>query len=153
MKKYNAEIIGAILCLMIGILAGYTTKSSDFGWYATLHKPTFNPPNWIFGPVWTILYLLMGLALAKLWRFRNIYALPLRLFILQLVFNALWSPLFFKLHRIDLALYDIAALWLTLMILLVTIWKNKLVLILLLPYGLWVSFALLLNASLFYLNK
>ena len=152
MKKYRAEIWGAIICLGLGMLGAYATNTSDFAWYTALHKPSFNPPTWLFGPVWTVLYILMGIALGKLWRLRKQTNLPLVLFIIQLIFNILWSPLFFQLHRIDLALYDMCALWLSLVLLLIIIWKHKTIFLLLFPYGLWVSFALILNISLYYLN-
>lgn len=66
--RFAPEIIGALICLSLGLLSGYSVSNADFTWFASLVKPSFNPPDWIFGPVWTILYLMMGAALGKLWK-------------------------------------------------------------------------------------
>lgn len=152
MKKYLPELCGIILCFIIAALGGMATSSSDFTWYASLHKPSFNPPNWVFAPVWTILYFLMGIALGKLWRLKARMPLAFCVFLFQLVFNLAWSFLFFQYHWIGLALIDIAILWLSILLLLILAWRERLIFCLLLPYGLWVSFALRLNIMLYLLN-
>lgn len=152
-KKYRFELIGIILCLGLGWLSGYIAQAGNSIWYDDLSKPSFNPPNWIFGPVWTVLYIMMGIVLGKLWRHRLENKLILLIFFVQLAFNLLWSILFFYFQRIDLALYDLCLLWLSLMLFMVLARKKCLVFLLFLPYTIWVSFALLLNFSIYYLNS
>jgi len=124
-------------------------------WYDALAKPAWQPPSWIFAPVWTTLYLMMAVAAWLVtthgeWRRRR---LPLTFFSLQLAVNAAWSWLFFGLQRPDLALADILLLWVLLSVTLGLFLKTRrLAGILLVPYWLWVSFAALLNAELWRLN-
>lgn len=152
LKTHQPEIMGAIFCLALGVLSGLGTTAGDSAWYLSLVKPSFNPPSWVFGPVWTILYLMMGVAAGKLWKLRHQNALPLALFSIQFIFNLLWSPLFFYFHRIDLALYDMYLLWISLAILMIVVRQYRSVILLLTPYIIWVSFAMLLNFSLYNLN-
>lgn len=150
--KFAPEMIGALLCLSLGWLSGFSVNSADFTWFASLAKPSFNPPDWIFGPVWTVLYLMMGTALGKLWKHKPKPSVLLSLFVLQLIFNLLWSPLFFHFQRIDLALLDICALWLSLIAFMVAARKEGTIVLLFTPYVLWVSFALVLNVCIYQLN-
>lgn len=124
-------------------------------WYAQLQKPAWNPPNWIFGPVWTLLYAMMAVAAWLVWQ-RGGWAAqrgPLAAFGLQLLFNALWSPLFFGLRKPGLALADIGLLWLALLATVVLFWQARpLAGALLMPYQLWVTFAAALNYTLWRLN-
>ncbi len=152
LKKYNYEIISAVAVLTLGILSGFISKSSDFLWYKNLNQPFFQPPNYVFGPVWTILYILIGISFGMLWRQREKYKLAIKLLSINLILNFLWTPLFFHFHLIGLALLDLVLIWSTLLYLLINIYRNKLIFLMLIPYFLWTSFALLLNASLFYLN-
>jgi benzodiazapine receptor len=125
-------------------------------WYAALAKPSWNPPNAIFGPVWTVLYVLMGVAAWLVWRRAGFggAGAALGLFIVQLVLNALWSYLFFGQHRLDLALGDIMALWVTILAVTVLFWRiDRVAGALLLPYLAWVGFASVLNFVLWRLNK
>lgn len=125
-------------------------------WYAGIQKPWFNPPNWVFGPVWTILYVLMGVAAWLVWRNGEAHnlRLPLALFGLQLFLNALWTPLFFGLQRPDLALVNILVLWVAIAATGIAFYPiSRTAAFLFLPYWLWVSFAALLNASLWWLNR
>ncbi len=147
----------AVLCVTVGAVSGGLTRSEMAGWYAGLNKPPFNPPNWIFGPVWSTLYILMGFSAGRVWeasRSRPEARPALRTFFVLLCVNALWSPLFFLLHRPDLALWDILAY-----LVLLVIWirqlrvVDKMEAILQLPHLLWVSFATVLNASIWWLNK
>jgi tryptophan-rich sensory protein len=124
-------------------------------WYAGLEKPVFNPPGWVFGPVWSVLYALMGISAWLVWRrvgFRGSgWALPL--FLVQLALNAAWTPAFFGLHAPGLGLLIIIALWLAILATLLAFWKHsRAAALLLVPYLAWVSFATVLNASLWYLN-
>lgn len=124
-------------------------------WYATLQKPSWNPPAWLFGPVWTLLYAMMAVAAWFVWR-RGGWAaqrLALALFVAQLMLNALWTPLFFGLHRPGLALADLGLLWVVLVATVLAFWRGrKLAGALLLPYLAWSSFAAVLNFTLWRLN-
>jgi benzodiazapine receptor len=124
-------------------------------WYARLQKPSWNPPNWIFGPVWTTLYVMMAVAAWLVWKRGGFVAqrLPLTLFLGQLLFNAAWSPLFFGLKNPGLALLDIGLLWLALLATILAFWKARRIAgILLVPYLAWVTFASVLNFALWRLN-
>ena len=125
------------------------------GWYAALHKPTWNPPGWIFGPVGTVLYLMMGVAAWLVWREGGWKARlrPLGLFLVQLLLNAIWTPVFFGMHQIGLALADITLLWLSLAATLIAFWRvSRPAGLLLVPYLAWVSFAAFLNFTLWRMN-
>src|SRR5664279_885920 len=97
-----------IITVGVGAIAGFATASNISGWYAALSKPSFNPPNWIFGPVWTLLYILMGIALYLIWKQPSSFnkSNALRLFFIQLFLNFCWSFLFFYFHQIGLALIE-----------------------------------------------
>lgn len=121
-------------------------------WYASLRKPAFTPPNWIFGPVWTLLYAGMGVAAALVWRCSN-RAVPIGLWSAQLILNAVWSWLFFGLHRTGLAFAEILVLWAFILATAVAFWRARpLAGALLLPYLAWVGFAGWLNWGLWRLN-
>jgi benzodiazapine receptor len=152
MSKKSLNLVCILIVLSLGLFSGYVSNSSVSSWYHHLNKPEFNPPAYVFGPVWTILYILMGLALAKIWLLRHEHPELLILFCFQLVLNIFWSPLFFLNHQIGLALLDLACLWLLLIILLLLSLSKKQLVWLLLPYALWVSFALLLNYKIWELN-
>jgi translocator protein len=143
------------LPLGIGAIAGIFTSQAVPVWYATLNRPSFNPPNWLFGPVWTTLYILMGISLFLIWKQdkskeRNFAILS---FIIQLTLNFAWSFIFFYFNRIGLALVDIILLWIGIVMMLVLFYRIKLIAAYInIPYLLWVSFASILNASYFLLN-
>ena len=133
--------------------AALGSLSMPDAWYAALNKPSFNPPNWIFGPVWTVLYVLIAVAGWRVWKQAGGWCGALSLWLLQLVLNAMLTPLFFSMHRIDLALIDIAALVLVLIATIVAFFKrDRLAAWMLVPYLSWVSFATLLTASIYRLN-
>ena len=124
-------------------------------WYAGLIKPALTPPAWVFGPVWTLLYVMMATAAWLVWRMDSLAnaIVPLGLFLGQLALNALWSYLFFGLQRPGLAFLDIVALWLAILATLISFWRsNPSAGLLLLPYLLWVSFATYLNFQFWRLN-
>ncbi len=155
-KKLVYLVISVTLCLVIGFLASFATQSSVNDWYLTLNKPSFNPPNWIFAPVWTTLYILMGTAAGWVWGkgFHHKYVKTgLYHFGFQLLLNALWSIVFFGLKSPFYALWVIIAL-LIMLILTIKWFKvvSKLAAILLIPYLLWVCFATLLNYKIWELN-
>jgi benzodiazapine receptor len=148
--KTLTVIVFLALVIGGGSTAGLVTQPGD--WYSSLAKPAFNPPSWVFGPVWTFLYLLIALAGARVWQSdRN--SLAMRLWGSQLALNFLWSPIFFVAHRIDLALVVVVLLLGTIIAFIVSTYgKDKVSAYLFLPYLAWVSFATLLNASLLVLN-
>jgi len=159
MLKNGLKLALCILaCLGVGALGSlYSVGRNLNDWYGQLNKPSFNPPGWVFAPVWTDLYILMGVAAFLVLRKgldKRAVQVALVLFCLQLGLNALWSPLFFGLHRIGWALVDILALWLAIV---ATIWAFGRVTasaaVCLVPYLAWVSFASVLNASLWQLNR
>jgi benzodiazapine receptor len=124
-------------------------------WYAALAKPAWNPPNWIFGPVWTLLYTMMGVAAWRVWRKAGFRRAPVAMgvFALQLILNAAWSWLFFGLHRMDLAFAEILVLWAAILATAVSFHRHdRLAAWLLAPYLAWVSFAAVLNFTLWRLN-
>ncbi|MEY4133079.1 MAG: hypothetical protein RL592_1137 [Verrucomicrobiota bacterium] len=145
------RLIGLVaLCLAVGGLGSAATMPEIKGWYAGLAKPSFNPPNWIFGPVWSTLYVLMATAASGAWEHRPIR----RTFFIILLVNALWSLLFFGLHRPDLALIDILAYLILLVLWIRQLWpQHRLAALLQLPHLLWVGFATVLNASIWRLNQ
>lgn len=121
-------------------------------WYQGLEKPSWNPPSWVFGPVWTLLYILMGIAVWLVWKERG-FSTGVYLFIAQLVLNAVWSWLFFGLNRPDLAFYEIIVLWLLILLTMIVFWRARPAAgALFIPYLLWVSFASVLNHTLWKLN-
>ncbi len=154
-KKIPLLIFSIAVCLGAGVVGSFFTISAIPTWYATLHKPIFSPPNWVFGPVWTLLYILMGIALYKIVTSRKSQesSRAIRLFIIQLILNTLWSIIFFGLHNPVLAFVDIVALWITIVLTMQAFYKiNKVAGNLLIPYILWVSFATILNVAIVILN-
>ncbi|MEG3656626.1 TspO/MBR family protein [Arenibacter palladensis] len=157
MKKQLTYIaISVAVCLMIGFLSSFATQSSVNDWYLELNKPSFNPPNWIFAPVWTVLYIMMGVSAGIVWAkgFYHIWVkTALYHFGIQLLFNALWSIIFFGFKNPFAALLVILAL---LVLLIFTIKWFKVVsttaAYLLIPYLLWVCFATALNYKIWELN-
>ncbi|MHC4840243.1 MAG: TspO/MBR family protein [Planctomycetota bacterium] len=124
-------------------------------WYAQLDKPAFTPPAWLFGPVWTVLYTLMAVSIWRIWETRADSGVtwPIRIFLVQLGVNALWTPAFFGLHRPDIAFGVIVFLWISIFATMIVFYRhNKFAATLLLPYLLWVSFASVLNATLAHMN-
>lgn len=144
-----------VLPLAIGGISGFATASGVKSWFLTIQKPSFNPPNWLFAPVWTVLYTLMGISFflivrspKTLWRQRSIL-----IFLMQLTLNFLWSFLFFYFHEIGLALVDILLLWVLILMMIAYFKKvNPTAAYLQIPYIFWVSFASVLNASIWLLN-
>lgn len=156
-KSHYFKLFSSItLPLSLGAIAGFFTAEQIPIWYATLNRPSFNPPNWIFGPVWTTLYILMGISLFLIWKQdasqkRN---LAIFVFLLQLLLNFGWSFIFFYFNLIGFALIEIVFLWISIVIMLVQFYKNKpFAAYINIPYLLWVTFATTLNASYYLLNR
>jgi len=155
-KKLLRIFIAVLLCLLIGFLSSIATQTSISTWYIALKKPTFTPPNWIFAPVWIILYVLMGIAAGIVWSkgfYHKWVKTALYHFGFQLLLNAAWSIFFFGLRNPLIALVDIIALFI---LLLFTIRWFKVIntkaAYLLIPYLIWVAFATALNFSIWQLN-
>ncbi len=149
-------IIAIIVPELAGGLGTLFTFSAIPTWYVTLVKPALNPPSWIFGPVWTALYLLMGIAAFFVWNKgsnRKDVQKALGVFLFQIVLNAVWSIIFFGLHSPFWAFVDIIAMWLAIVCTMILFYKiSKPGMWLLVPYILWVSFAAYLNYSILVLN-
>jgi len=147
-------LFSIIICEAIGILGAIFTAPAIPNWYAKLNKPSFSPPNWIFGPAWTMLYALMGVSVYLIWQqgiekpeVKN----ALFIFTLQLILNFFWSFFFFKLQSPVYALIEIFLLWVLILATIISFYQiNKAAGLILIPYLLWVSFATLLN---FYIVK
>lgn len=154
LKRIPTLFAFIIICLFVGWLGGAATESSRTSWYSSLQKPYLNPPDWIFAPVWTTLYLFMAIAGWRIW---NVDA-PIRngmrfLFTAQLALNGVWSFLFFGLRNPLTGLVDIALLWFFLLALVRLSWQaERISCYFLAPYLLWVSFAVYLNAGIWWLN-
>ncbi len=149
-------LIAIVSSLVLGSLSGLLTIDAINGWYASLAKPSFNPPNWVFGPAWTLLYFLMGLAAGLVWRAESDAALKrkaLLSYAVQLGLNMIWTLIFFGLKAPAIALVEFVLLWIAI------VWcvrsfrpVHALAAYLLVPYLLWVTFASVLNAAIVVLN-
>jgi translocator protein len=144
------------LPLAVGAIAGMYTSAAVPEWYANLNRPSFNPPGWVFGPVWTVLYILIGISLFLIWKEEPGQARnwAIGVFFVQLALNFAWSFIFFYSKMIGPALIEIIVLWITIVIMLLLFYKIRpLAAYINIPYLLWVSFATALNASYYLLNR
>jgi len=153
------KIVPLIFFLAITFLAAFIgnffTMPNIQTWYATLNKPSFSPPNWLFGPVWTILFILMAIAAFLVFQTKDNSKrkTALTFYFIQLVFNSFWSILFFGLHSPKFAFFEIIILWILILITLIKFLKiKKIAGLLLVPYLLWVSFASILNLFIWLIN-
>ena len=171
-------LISIIICELAGVVGSIFTTPEISGWYKSLNKPSFNPPNWIFGPVWTIIFILMGVSLYLVWlnkwetknkirsgkikawnplsqKFLTVWkkANIILIFILQLILNISWSAIFFGMRSPGAAFFEILMLWFAIIFMIINFYKiSKTAALLLLPYILWVSFAAFLNYFIWILN-
>ena len=156
MKKFLKLFAAIVICELVGLISTPFTISAIPTWYATLNKPSFSPPNWIFAPVWTLLYFMMGVSAYLVWKEglkKKSVKKALFYFIFQLTCNFLWSFLFFYLRSPLLAFADIVLLWILIVLTMIKFYKiSKAASYLLLPYLLWVSFASILNLFIVILN-
>ena len=160
--QYKKLIISLALPQLAGGLGVLFMGSSVSDWYQMLEKPFFNPPSWVFGPVWLTLYLLMGISAYLIWssyakasagQEKNNIKNSMNIYWAHLLLNASWTPIFFGLHNIALAFFAIVALWILILILIIKFYKiSKTASYLLIPYITWVTIATVLNASIWYLN-
>jgi benzodiazapine receptor len=150
MSNIRSLAVFLILAIGGGILIGTMTSPGE--WHAALIKPSFNPPNWVFGPVWTVLYIFIGIAGWRIWR-SNPGGLTVKIWAAQMVLNFVWSPLFFSAHRIDIAFGVILILLAMILLFIAKTWRqDRLAAVLFLPYAVWLGFASSLNGSFLYLN-
>ncbi len=155
MNKYVKLLACILLTLSVGAVSGIATASGINNWFAELNKPIFNPPGYLFGPVWTLLYLLMGISLFLILQSpqNTLKQKAIKIFIVQLSLNFLWSFLFFKFQLIGWAFFEILLIGLSILFMISTFNKiNKTAARLQIPYLLWVSFASVLNGAIWWLN-
>lgn len=148
-------VLAVAVCQSAGLLGVLVTETGDGSWYQALSRPAFTPPGWLFGPVWTLLYTLMGFALYLLWRRRSVpgAGLALGLFAFQLVLNAAWTPLFFGAHELVAASVLIVVLWLAIAATIGAAWRVRSAAgMLLLPYLAWVGYAAVLTITIARMN-
>jgi len=150
-KRHRSLALFILLVVGIGWAIGVTNLPG--AWYAGLQKPPFNPPNWIFAPTWTVLYVMIAVAGWRTYLQEETTALPMQLWLAQMILNFLWSPVFFTLHHMTFALAIILTL---LAVIAGFIWvqwdENRVAAVLFIPYAVWVAFASLLNYSIYRLN-
>jgi tryptophan-rich sensory protein len=155
-NKILKLIVAVFICEIAGVIGSVFTVASIPAWYATINKPWFTPPNWLFGPVWTTLFLLMGISLYFIWDkgFSDKKSrLAIYVFAIQLALNVIWSILFFGLQNPFIAFTEIIVLWIAILANIVVFYRiSKKAGILLVPYIVWVTIAALLNYSVWILN-
>lgn len=155
MKQFLKLSLCILSTLLIGGISGFATASSINGWYVTINKPSFNPPNYLFGPVWTSLYILMGISLYIILQSdsNELRKKAVTIFSIQLFLNFCWSFIFFNFQNLGFAFVEIILMWISILTMIIIFYKiNKTAAFLQIPYLLWVSFASILNGSIWYLN-
>lgn len=156
MRQVLGLIVALLVCYGAAAVGGIFTASSVNTWYQTLQKPSYNPPDWVFGPVWTVLYGMMAVATWLVWRGMGVGTtrLPLLLFAVQLCLNVAWSGIFFGLQQPGWAFLELCALWVAICATAALFWRvSPLAGWLMVPYLLWVSFAAVLNLNVWLLNR
>lgn len=152
-NKFLSLIFFFIITFSASVIGGFATIKYKEPWYSTLIKPTFNPPDWIFAPVWTTLYLMMALAIWLFWHSKNKDTSTIIIYFIHIIFNTAWSIVFFVFHKIFIA-FVVLLILIGLIIVLIIRFKrvNLFSFYLMIPYLLWCTFALTLNITLMYLN-
>ena len=151
-NKYYSLFIILVFTFLAPLIGGFITKNFKEPWYSDIALPSFSPPSWVFAPVWTTLYILMSIAIWRIWvKFYDVKIL--NLYFIHLFFNIIWSVIFFGFHQIGLALIDLVII-LIFIVLLMKIYflKDKISFFLMTPYFLWSVYALVLNFNIFILN-
>ena len=152
-NKFLSFILFGLITYSASVIGGLVTVSFKEPWYSLINKPTFNPPSWVFAPVWTTLYLMMTIAIWLFWHSRNRDMNTIYIYFIHIVFNATWSIVFFGLHQILLALFVLIVLILMIIILILRFKRVNIVsYYLMIPYLLWCCYALVLNFKIFLLN-
>lgn len=155
MNRYLKLSLCILLPLTIGGISGYATASGINSWYVFLNKPFFNPPNYLFGPVWTLLYILMGISFFRILQSQQNTQQKnaIIIFCIQLFLNFCWSFLFFNFQLLGISFIEIIMMWISILTMIYTFSKiDKTAAYLQIPYLLWVSFASVLNGSIWFLN-
>lgn len=156
MKNWIKAVIAISIPLMVGGVSGYFTVAGVGSWYTQINRPTWNPPNWLFGPVWTTLYIMMGIALYLVWKSRlntPLKSNAILFWSIQMTLNFFWSFIFFNQHLIGFAFVEMVMMWLAILVTIFAFSKiNKYAAWLMVPYIAWVSFAGILNFTIWKLN-
>ena len=151
-NKYLSLLIIFIITFLASSIGGVVTSIYKEPWYSQIIQPSLSPPSWVFGPVWTILYILMSLAIWHNWQSHK-NSKTLKIYFVHLFFNGIWSVIFFAFHQILLALINLLIiLFFILWLMRIYLKNSKLSFLLMIPYLLWSCYAFLLNAGIFYLN-
>ena len=151
-NKYLSLFLILLITFIASAIGGFTTTSFKEPWYSEIILPSFNPPSWVFGPVWTTLYIMMSIAIWKIW-INSFDSSILKLYFIHLFFNGTWSIVFFGFHQIGLALINLIVILIFIILLMQRyLIKDKVSFYLMTPYFLWSSYALILNSSIFILN-
>ena len=151
-NKYLSLFFILLITFLASAIGGFTTTSFKEPWYSQIILPSFNPPSWVFAPVWTTLYIMMSIAIWKIWT-NSFDSKLLKLYFIHLFFNGTWSIIFFGFHQIGLALINLVIIIIFIIMLMKKyLIRNKLSFYLMIPYFLWSSYALVLNSSIFLLN-
>jgi benzodiazapine receptor len=151
-NKYLSLVLILLITFIASAIGGFTTAAFKEPWYSEVILPSFNPPSWVFAPVWTTLYILMSVAIWRIWiKFSDLKILSIYFF--HLLFNATWSVVFFGFHQIELALINLIIILIFIIVLMkIYLDKDKLSFSIMIPYLLWSSYALILNAAIVILN-
>jgi len=151
-NKYFSLFLILLITSFASAIGGLTTASFKEPWYSQIILPSFNPPSWVFAPIWTLLYIMMSIAIWKIWI--NSFNLKiLKLYFLHLFFNGTWSIVFFGFHQIGLALINLSIILIFIVLLMKNYFRmDKISFYLMAPYFLWSSYAFVLNSSIFILN-
>lgn len=147
-RDWIGLVVFLAVCYLVAAIGSLFTTPAIPGWYATLPRPSWTPPSWVFGPVWTLLYTLMAIAAWLVWRRRNVTAVtvPITLFAVQLGLNLAWTLIFFGRRQVGLGLFDIVLLWVAILATIIAFWRvSRAAAGLMIPYLLWVSYAATLN--------
>ena len=151
-NKYLSLFLILLITFTASTIGGFTTASFKEPWYSQIILPSFNPPSWVFAPVWTTLYIMMAIAIWKIW-INSLDLRILKLYFVHLFFNGTWSIIFFGFHQIGLALINLIIILIFIVLLMKNYFsRDKISFYLMIPYLLWSSYALILNSSIFILN-
>jgi translocator protein len=151
-NKYLSLFLILLITFIASAIGGFTTASFKEPWYSEIILPSFNPPSWVFAPVWTTLYIIMSIAIWKIW-INSFNSNILKLYFIHLFFNATWSIVFFGFHQIGLALINLIVILIFIILLMKKyLIRDKVSFYLMIPYLIWSSYALILNSSIFILN-
>ena len=151
-NKYLSLFLILLITFIASAIGGFTTASFKEPWYSEIILPSFNPPSWVFAPVWTTLYIMMSIAIWKIW-INSFNEKILKLYLVHLFFNSIWSVIFFGFHQIGIALINLVIILIFIVLLIKEYFKkDKISFYLMIPYFIWSSYALILNFSIFLLN-